>query len=309
MIANCSPKIIGSKLGSPFGLRPRSGLGSGSARARNYSALFGLGSAQGSARASSSGLDLGFDPYRLGLAQTGWATQLCSGSAWLEGLLGSDQFCPRFGTCCLAGSLTRLTLINLAWDSAQLSSEFGSVQIEAQFVSVDSVLGSGSAPSLLSSKSSTYPTADCNSETGSWKPRLRAWPLTSAVCSVVSCPRTSSGHQTSSARHRWRPSAEPPTAASQTQPCTLASVRPLLIVSARVLRQGLLEEFRVVWLIYRIRKLGSLWIKQCVLFIDRLIFSILAINVTFSFGPGISIWYGKNADIFRGHSPIFHAPQ
>ena len=30
MIANCSPKIIGSKLGSPFGLRPRSGLGSGS---------------------------------------------------------------------------------------------------------------------------------------------------------------------------------------------------------------------------------------------------------------------------------------
>ena len=54
MIANCSPKIIGSKLGSPFGLRPRSGLGSGSARARNlnYSALFGLGSAQGSARAS-----------------------------------------------------------------------------------------------------------------------------------------------------------------------------------------------------------------------------------------------------------------
>ena len=52
MIANCSPKIIGSKLGSPFGLRPRSGLGSGSARARNYSALFGLGSAQKSARAS-----------------------------------------------------------------------------------------------------------------------------------------------------------------------------------------------------------------------------------------------------------------
>ena len=33
----------------------------------------------------------------------------------------------------------------MAWDSAQLSSEFGSVQIEAQFVSVDSVLGSGSA--------------------------------------------------------------------------------------------------------------------------------------------------------------------
>ena len=52
MIANCSPKIIGSKLGSPFGLRPRSGLGSGSAKVRNYSALFGLGSAQGSARAS-----------------------------------------------------------------------------------------------------------------------------------------------------------------------------------------------------------------------------------------------------------------
>ena len=52
MIGNCSPKIISSKLGSPFGLRPRSGLGSGSARARNYSALFGLRSAQGSARAS-----------------------------------------------------------------------------------------------------------------------------------------------------------------------------------------------------------------------------------------------------------------
>ena len=52
MIANYSPKIIGSKLGSPLSLRPRSGLGSGSARARNYSALFGLGSAQGSARAS-----------------------------------------------------------------------------------------------------------------------------------------------------------------------------------------------------------------------------------------------------------------
>ena len=63
MIANCSPKIIGSKLASPFGLRPRSGPGSGSARARNYSALFGLGSAQGSARASrltKLGLDLGF---------------------------------------------------------------------------------------------------------------------------------------------------------------------------------------------------------------------------------------------------------
>ena len=52
MIANCSPKITGSKLGSPFGLRPRSGLGSGLARARNYSALLGLASAQGSARAS-----------------------------------------------------------------------------------------------------------------------------------------------------------------------------------------------------------------------------------------------------------------
>ena len=36
----------------------------------------------------------------------------------------------------------------MAWDSAQLSSEFGSVQIEAQFVSVDSVLGSGSALQL-----------------------------------------------------------------------------------------------------------------------------------------------------------------
>ena len=48
----------------------------------------------------------------------------------------------------MAGSLTQLTLINLAWDSVQLSSEFGSVQIEAQYVSVDSVLGSGSALQL-----------------------------------------------------------------------------------------------------------------------------------------------------------------
>ena len=36
----------------------------------------------------------------------------------------------------------------MAWDSAQLSSKFGSVQIETQFVSVDSVLGSGSALQL-----------------------------------------------------------------------------------------------------------------------------------------------------------------
>ena len=39
-------------------------------------------------------------------------------------------------------------MVNLAWDLAQLSSEFGSVQIEAQFVSVDSVLGSASALQL-----------------------------------------------------------------------------------------------------------------------------------------------------------------
>ena len=43
-------KIISSKLGSPLGSGFRSGLGLGSARVRDYSALFGLGSAQGSAR-------------------------------------------------------------------------------------------------------------------------------------------------------------------------------------------------------------------------------------------------------------------
>ena len=53
------PKIIGSKLGSPLGSGLRSGLGSGSARVRDYSALFGHGSAQGSARGwLSSELDL-----------------------------------------------------------------------------------------------------------------------------------------------------------------------------------------------------------------------------------------------------------
>ena len=151
MIANCSPKIIGSKLGSPFGLRPRSGLGSGSARARNYSALFGLGSAQGSARASrltKLGARLGIRSIsaRSGSYRVSSSALFRVGLARRSARLGSVL--PRFGTCCLAGSLTRLTLINLVWDSAQLSSEFGSVQIEAQFVSVDSVLGSGSALQL-----------------------------------------------------------------------------------------------------------------------------------------------------------------
>ena len=66
------PKIIGSKFGSPPGSEPRSGL----ARARlrlgtSYSALFGLGSAQGSRGWLTSGLDLGLGSYRLGLAQAG----------------------------------------------------------------------------------------------------------------------------------------------------------------------------------------------------------------------------------------------
>ena len=66
------PKMIGSKLGSPLGSGPRSGLGSGSARAQDYSALFGLESAQGSARGwISSRLDLELDSFRLGLAQAG----------------------------------------------------------------------------------------------------------------------------------------------------------------------------------------------------------------------------------------------
>ena len=154
MIANCSPKIIGSKLGSPFGLRPRSGLGSGSARARNYSALFGLGSAQGSARASRltklaarlgirsisarSGSDRvsGSALFRVGLARR---------SARLGSVLPSIRYLL-FGW--KLNSINPDQVINLAWDSAQLSSEFGSVQIEAQFVWVDSVLGSGSALQL-----------------------------------------------------------------------------------------------------------------------------------------------------------------
>ena len=67
------PKIIGSKLNSPLGSGLiGAGLGSGSARARDYFSrvLLRLGSVQRSARGwLSSGLDLGLDSAWLDLVQ------------------------------------------------------------------------------------------------------------------------------------------------------------------------------------------------------------------------------------------------
>ena len=62
----------------------------------------------------------------------------------------------------------------MAWESAQLSSEFGSVQIEAQFVSVDSVLGSGSAPQLEAELVLARSLARRSSMIGPARPRLQA---------------------------------------------------------------------------------------------------------------------------------------
>ena len=62
----------------------------------------------------------------------------------------------------------------MAWDSAQLSSAFGSVQIEAQFVSVDSVLGSGSALQLEAELVLARSLARRNSMIGPARIRLQA---------------------------------------------------------------------------------------------------------------------------------------
>ena len=62
----------------------------------------------------------------------------------------------------------------MTWDSAQLSSELGSVQIEAQFVSVDSVLGSGSVLQLEAELVLARSLARRNSMIGPARTRLQA---------------------------------------------------------------------------------------------------------------------------------------